>query len=131
MPFMYDHELVFDIFKNIASAIEQIQKRFEPIKVSSDFIKDDAGLEKLDSICMQLMAVGEALKQIDNLTKGTFFAQYPTIEWKKAMGMRDIIAHHYFDVDHETIYVVCKEHIPVMNEAVKDILSELGKQKCL
>lgn len=77
------------------------------------------------------MAVGEALKQIYNLTKGTFFAQYPTIEWKKAMGMRDIIAHHYFDVDHETIYVVCKEYIPVMNEAVKDILSELEKQEWL
>ena len=33
---MYDHELVFDIFMNIGFAIEQIQKRFEPIKVSGD-----------------------------------------------------------------------------------------------
>jgi len=46
---MYDHELVFDIFKNIGSAIEQIQKRFEPIKVSSDFIKDDAGLDPAEN----------------------------------------------------------------------------------
>lgn len=28
------------------------------------------------------------------------------------MGMRDIITHHYFDIDSETVFTVCDEHIP-------------------
>ena len=52
---MYDRELVFEIFRNITWSIEQIVKRFHTIGSSDDFLKDDIGLEKLDSICMQLI----------------------------------------------------------------------------
>ncbi|MBU2522349.1 MAG: DUF86 domain-containing protein [Proteobacteria bacterium] len=33
-------------------------------------------------------------------------------DWKKAKGMRDIISHHYFDMNAEAIYNVCKNNIP-------------------
>ena len=111
---MYDRELVIDILKNINWSLEQVTKRFQIIQSSDDFIKDDIGLEKLDSICMQLINVGEALKQIDKLTNSKLLSNYPDIDWKKAKGMRDIITHHYFDIDAETVYAVCSEHIPDM-----------------
>jgi uncharacterized protein with HEPN domain len=71
-----------------------------------------------------LIVVGEALKQLDKITQGELFSKYPQIDWKKAMGMRDIIAHHYFDIDHETVYVVCSEHIPDMSSAVGRMLDD-------
>ena len=86
MPYMYDKELIVDILKNIAWSIEQITKRLQTIESSDDFIKDDAGLEKLDSICMQLINIGEALKQIDKLTESKLLENYPGIDWKKAKG---------------------------------------------
>ena len=75
-------------------------KRFQSIQSSEDFLKDDIGLEKLDSICMQLINTGEALKEIDKLTGGSLLLNYPAIDWKKAKGLRDIITHHYFDVEN-------------------------------
>ena len=122
---MYDKELVTDILKNIAWSFEQITIRFQAIKTSDAFIKDDIGFEKLDSICMQLINVGEALKQVDKLTDGKLLVTYQEVDWKRAKGMRDVIVHHYFDIDHETVYVVCKEHIPVMKEILRRILSDL------
>ena len=98
MPFMYDKELVIDILENIGWSINQIAKRFQTIGSVDDFIKDDNGLEKLDSICMQLINIGEALKQVDKVTDGKLLINYPDIDWKKAKGMRDIITHHYFDI---------------------------------
>lgn len=74
---------------------------------------------------MQLINVGEALKQVDKLTDGKLLVTYQGVDWKRAKGMRDIIVHHYFDIDHETVYVVCKEHIPVMKEVLRRILSDL------
>lgn len=81
---------------------------------SEDFIRDDAGREKLDGICTQLINIGEALKQIDKITDGGLLSLYYDVGWKKAKGMRDFITHHYFDVDHEVVFMVCKEHISGM-----------------
>lgn len=122
---MFDHELLLADINNIIWALEQIDKRFQPIHSSDDFLKDDAGLEKLDSICMQLINIGEVLKQVDKLTDSQLLFKYPEIDWKKAKGMRDIITHHYFDIDAETIYTVCQEHLPAMMAVIKKILNDL------
>lgn len=82
----YDRQLVSDVIENILWALDQIQKRFKEIDTSSDFLDDDAGLEKLDSICMQLINIGEALKRIDKITNRSLLKQYPQIEWKKSKG---------------------------------------------
>lgn len=125
MPFTYDKELVVDILNNIIWSLDQISKRFRGIRTSDDFIKDDLGLEKLDSICMQLINIGEALKQIDKLTDAKLLSRYPEIDWKKAKGMRDIITHHYFDIDAETVFTVCAEHVPTMKEVIIRITNDL------
>jgi len=122
---MYDKELVVSILKNILWSLEQIAKRFQSIQSSVDFLKDDSGIEKLDSICMQLINTGEALKEIDKLTEGSLLSNYPDIDWKKAKGMRDIITHHYFDIDAETVFVVCKERIPEMEKVIQKIVNDL------
>ena len=125
---MYDKELVIDILKNINWSLNQISKRFASIKSSEDFIVDDDGLEKLDSICMQLINVGEALKQIDKLTENQLLSNYKEIDWKSAKGMRDIITHHYFDIDSETVFSVCTNHIPELKKTIEIILADLGDE---
>lgn len=83
------------------------------------------GLEKLDSICMQLINIGEALKRIDKITQQKLLNQYPQVEWLKVMGMRDIITHHYFDIDAETVYTVCDEHIPQLEKVLRIIRKDI------
>lgn len=122
---MYNRELTAEIIRNIIWAIEQITKRFQAIETSEDFIKDDQGLEKIDSICMQLINIGEALKEIDKLTEGKLLVKYPAVDWKKAKGMRDIITHHYFDIDAEIVFTVCSEHLPEMKSVLERILLEI------
>jgi len=129
MPFMYDNELVIDILKNIAWSLGQVTIRFRAVTSSEDFIKNNIGLEKLDSICMQLINIGEALKKIDKLTEEKLLARYSEVDWKRAKGMRDIITHHYFDIDAEIVFEVCKERIPVMKKVIKKILNDYAKIK--
>lgn len=128
---MFDRELLLADISNINWALEQIAKRFQPIHSSDDFLKDDSGLEKLDSICMQLINIGEVLKQIDKRTDSRLLLKYPEIDWKKAKGMRDIITHHYFDIDAETIYTVCLEHVPAMAAVMQKILHDLQEGRPL
>ena len=74
---------------------------------------------------MQLINIGEALKQIDILTEQKLLQNYIEIDWKRAKGMRDIITHHYFDIDAETVFMVCTDHIPRMRNVIEKILRDL------
>ena len=72
---------------------------------------------------------GEALKKIDKITHRSLLIHYQEIEWKKVMGMRDIITHHYFDIDAETIHNVCVEHVPRLEMALKAMHENLVSGK--
>ena len=82
-------------------------------------------MEKLDSICMQLIAIGESLKNIDKITNKKLLEKYPQIDWKGAKGMRDIISHHYFDIDANDIYFVCDEKLEELLETIILMKSDL------
>lgn len=122
---MYDKELVFDILKQTLEATEKITRRFEKINNVADFTNSEFGMERLDSICMLLIAIGESLKNIDKITKGTLLLDYPEIDWRGAKGLRDIIAHQYFNVDAEEIFWVCEKHIPPLSETIEKMISDL------
>jgi uncharacterized protein with HEPN domain len=122
---MCDKELVQDILNQILDATQKVITRFTPIQTVEDFTNSPEGMEKLDSICMQLIAIGESLKNIDKITNKTLLPKYPEIDWKGAKGLRDIITHQYFDIDAEEIFLVCKKHIPPLSETIKKIINDL------
>ncbi|MEL6398547.1 MAG: HepT-like ribonuclease domain-containing protein [Cyanobacteria bacterium J06626_4] len=35
-------------------------------------------------------------------------AAYPDVDWKGAKGTRDILSHHYDDVDAEVVFDICE-----------------------
>ncbi|MCK5113745.1 MAG: DUF86 domain-containing protein [Phycisphaerae bacterium] len=122
---MYDKELILDNLRQIHQAAKTIISRFEPVTKVEDFTDSAEGSEKLDSIAMLIIAIGEGLKNIDKTTNHKLLSQYPEIDWKGAKGMRDIISHHYFDIDAEEIYWVCQNKIRPLTETVAKIIAEL------
>ena len=48
-------------------------------------------MERLESTCMLLIAIGESIKGVDKLTNKGLLTQFPKVDWKGAMGIRDII----------------------------------------
>ncbi len=124
---MYDLKLTLHILNQLQKSVQTILKRFEPVHSVNDFTDSLRGMEKLDSICMQLIAIGESLKNIDKVTGGELLGKYSQIDWKKAKGLRDIITHHYFDVNAEAIFNVCESKIPLLNDVIIKIIKDLQK----
>lgn len=75
---------------------------------------------------MQLITIGESVKNLDKVTDSGLLPQHPQIEWKRVMGMRDIISHHYFDLDAEVVFNVCDRHIEPLAETVERMMSDLA-----
>jgi len=53
---MFEVELVKEILQRILGATRIVAKRFASIASAEDFVKSEAGLEKLDALCMQVIA---------------------------------------------------------------------------
>lgn len=64
MASMYDKSLVLEILEQITDAIEIVRERCVFVKTEEDFLDTKEGQEKLDGICMKLIAVGESLKKL-------------------------------------------------------------------
>ena len=122
---MYDKELVLEVLGQIRTASQTILGRFKAVKTVSDFTDSPAGRQKLDSICMLLIAIGESLKKLDKITEGSLLPKYSQIDWKKAKGLRDIISHQYFDVNAEAIFDVCKTKIKILSDTITKIVEDL------
>ena len=130
MVFMpYDKTLVMEILRQISDALSVVQKRCSYAKKEDDFTDTETGQEKLDGICMKLIAVGESLKNIDKITDNTLLSRYPHIAWKQIKGIRDVLSHHYFDLDASTIFEVCQEHIDELLETVNQMINDLDRKE--
>ena len=115
---MFDKELAREILSQVLTAANRIERRSAGIGTPDDFLASDEGLDKLDAICMMLIAVGENLKNLDNITGGTLLTRHPEVDWKGAKGMRDIISHHYFDLNAEVVFTICRERIPSLIKVI-------------
>ncbi|MFP4309885.1 MAG: hypothetical protein ACLFRG_22415 [Desulfococcaceae bacterium] len=62
---MYDPALILQILEDISIFARRIQGRFKSIQCVADLADSEAGIEKLGGIRMQLIAIGENLKQLD------------------------------------------------------------------
>jgi uncharacterized protein with HEPN domain len=122
---MYDRELVLEVLSQIHTAAQRIARRFQNIAAAEDFTSSDEGLDKLDGICMQLIVIGESLKNLDRITNQTLLVRYPQVDWKSAKGIRDVITHHYIDLDEQAVFDVCQKDLPVLIQTVERIMQDV------
>lgn len=115
--------MIYETLKNIETAITRLQERSLQIHSVKDYLMSPNGMEKLDAACMVLIALGESVKTLDKLTEKKLLATYPSIDWKGVMGVRDIIAHHYFEVDPDAVFDIIKNDLEPLKEAI-DFLKE-------
>jgi len=122
---MRDKGLVLETLRQIDEAAARIQERFGVISLVSDFTDTAMGIEKMDAICMMLIVIGASLKNLDKITDGTLLPKYPLVDWKKAKGMRDILTHHYVDINAEAVFYTCEGKIPQLQTTIQKIILDI------
>lgn len=116
---MHKVEYVLAALTKIEQTVERVIANSEQITSYNYYYLSPSGMERLESTCMLLIAIGESLKGIDKLTNKELLLRYPEVDWKGAMGIRDIIAHHYFDLDAEVVFNVVKNEFPNLLQTIR------------
>ena len=122
---MFDQEIVMDSLLKIRKAIETIEERSAVISDLNALLCTPNGMMRIDAICMNLIALGEAVKGLDKQTHGELLPKYPEVYWSGVMRMRDKIAHHYFEVDAEVVLLTVKEDIPIVKSIIEKMIAEI------
>ncbi len=97
-----DRERLADVLEAIAA----IRSHLERGDLSDGLV--------FDAVRLRLIEVGEAVK---GLTPALTEAE-PDVPWGDAVGMRDWLAHHYFDTSHAIIQATVEEDLPRLEAAV-------------
>jgi len=89
----------FKVFlKDILQAIERIEK-YAGSLLFEGFCENQL---VQDGVVRNLEIIGEAVKHLPKDVQ----KKYPTVEWKKIAGLRDILIHAYFGVDRDIVWDV-------------------------
>ena len=123
----FDKYVALDILNRVHISIEHIEERSQPYHCGDDFLMSSTGVAILDSICMQFIAIGESLKGLDKVTKGELLTTHPEIDWKNVKGLRDIIAHHYFEVDADQIWWIIENELQPLKKAIREMIESLKR----
>jgi uncharacterized protein with HEPN domain len=72
-------------------------------------------------IVHHIRIIGEACRALSDALK----KRYSNVPWPEVVGMRNILVHHYFDVDSDIVWSVVERDLPVLKSQVEAILKEL------
>lgn len=72
------------------------------------------------AVILNIVVIGEAATKIIN-NYPDFIEQHPDIPWKSMKGMRNRVAHGYFDINLEIVWNTVQTALPNLVEKLKPI----------
>ena len=116
-------EIAKDLLEQIRNAIDNLQEWNKEYIEADDFLKSSGGMKTLAANCMLIEAIGESVKKIDSKTNGLLLCQCKEIPWHNIKGMRDHIAHGYFDINVDFIWDVIQNDLTPLKHAVDYLIN--------
>lgn len=107
----------------ILESLQLVQRRFQSIHSSDDFLQNDVGLEKLDAIAMRLQSIGEALKNLMKREKELLLKVADETYWSEIIKTRDFISHHYVAIDAEIVFDICSSELEELEQNIVKLKS--------
>ncbi len=120
-------EVVLDILSQVKESIENLMSWNQGITDMNKLLTSLAGMQDLAGNCMTIMAIGEGFRKIDKVTDGQLLPLRPEIPWHQVFGLRNRIAHGYFDIDVEIISEVINNDLQPLHDATVFFIDYLKK----
>jgi len=123
---MRDKTLIIEALEQLEQVIENLIESTSNIRHIEDLLKSADGMLRLNGICMCFIVIGEEVKRIDRYSEKQLLSNYPSISWASLMGMRDRIAHGYFEIDTDVVFDTLRNDIPPLLEVIRQIKTDLS-----
>lgn len=99
--------------QDILNSISKIEKWTGNISFQ-EFSKNEL---LLDAVIRNLEIIGEAAKNVPSEIQ----TKYQEVEWKEAIGFRNILTHNYFGIDLEAVWDTIKTDLPLLKKHIEEL----------
>ncbi len=110
---MRDYRLYLE---DILEAINRIEEYTRSLSFE-EFAKNNL---VIDAVVRNLEIIGEACRSLPEEIR----QKNPDIEWRKIIGLRNILIHQYFGIDIDILWDIVKKKLPDLKLKIKRILAE-------
>ncbi len=88
---------------------------------NADFLKDK---KTQQAVILNIMVIGEAATKLAD-EYPEFITKFPQVEWKSMRGMRNRLAHGYFDINLDVVWDTVKQALPALEAQLRQIQKSL------
>lgn len=113
--------------ESIEETIVQLIEWNKNIESAEYFYSTQGGMQLMAANCTLVTAIGEGVNRVNRVMPDFLKVNYPQIPWHAIVGMRNHIAHGYFELDAELIYEAVKHDIPPLLAIIADAIQECKK----
>ena len=117
--------LAQETLRNIERAILMLQEWNEGVESADEWLSSTYGMQKLAGNAMMIEVIGEEVKKVEKRLGTEFLNLRPEIPWREVMGMRNHIAHGYFDINELYVFSVIQNDLAPLLEAIDYLISVL------
>lgn len=98
--------------EDIVDAVEAVRRHLQRGDLDDGLV--------FDAVRLRLIEIGEAVKRIHPDT----LDGEREVAWQDVAGMRDRLAHHYFDTSHAIVQATIDHDLPVLLAGVERLLGK-------
>lgn len=110
-------------FEDILESIAKIRKYLGETSFY-EFLENEM---LIDAVVRNLEIIGEAAAHVSLEIR----IKYPEIEWKKIVGLRNILIHDYSGIDLDIVWDIVKNRLNLLEIKVKQALKEeKNRERC-
>lgn len=113
-----DFARALQTLSSIQETIRQLVDWNKGVDSSEDYYSSQSGMQLLAANCTLITAIGEGINRINRIMPDFLYSELPEIPWKAIIGMRNQIAHGYFEIDADIVFEAVKNDIPALNDAI-------------
>jgi uncharacterized protein with HEPN domain len=101
--------------EDILAAIDAIRAHLTRGELSDSLV--------FDAVRVRLIEIGEAVKALP----ADLLANEPDLPWTQIAGMRDRLAHRYFDTSHAIVAATVEHDVPELERATRSLLDHASE----
>ena len=111
-----------DYLQHILAAIGRIESH----ATGFDRAASMSDAKTRDAVVRQFQIIGEAAQNVRQ-QHHDFVAAHPEAPWRAAYGMRNALAHGYYDVDLLRVWTTVQNDLPAFAEQIRAMLREMDE----
>lgn len=106
----------------IEETISQLIEWNTNILSAEYYYSSQSGMQLLAANCTLITAIGEGVNRINRIAPEFLNNNFPNIPWRAIIGMRNHIAHGYFELDADLVFEAVSADIPPLLDTIRQAI---------